>query len=61
MSDDPRLNLLSFSEAQIEQIPSSIEVKSTVFAGDPRRLKGAVTGRLVHRVVCGSYKMTWKV
>jgi len=61
MSDDSRLDLPSFPEAKIERIPSSGEVKNTTSVGVPRRTGGAIRGRLVDSVVCGSYRMSWKV
>ncbi|KIJ20334.1 hypothetical protein PAXINDRAFT_166412 [Paxillus involutus ATCC 200175] len=59
ISDDFRLNLLSFPGARVEPLSTSEVVTSTVFASIPRRVGGNVPGTLVDSIIFGTFKATW--
>ncbi|KAF9226644.1 P-loop containing nucleoside triphosphate hydrolase protein [Gyrodon lividus] len=59
ISDDYRLNLLSFPDARVEPLSTSEVVTNTIFASIPRRIGGDVPGTLIDGVIFGTFKATW--
>ncbi|KAF9247382.1 P-loop containing nucleoside triphosphate hydrolase protein [Melanogaster broomeanus] len=60
ISDDYRLNILSFPGVHVEPHSPSEVVTNTLFASLPRRIGDNVPGKLLDSVIFGTFKATWK-